>query len=527
MPGEFVKVIRGSEIILLLPIQDALSVRPEYALTAGSVWIQSRLLAKDAPAGAFTGLRIRDGQLTVNALAAVSGGSIVLGGADECELRLDLDQPSPAFAADTVIGDDAENLTIRLPKGVRIRVKPSSATIEDASEMKMRVYGHDYRFRMNGQPASFEPLLNRILVPYDGSESEVQARTVASTLFRMSGAAPVLANAWALPVTVATVDRLGEAAGIGAIAVKTDAGLRATWDGLRRHPARLEQTYLLTEPGQISVTAAAATTKRGTQRFELWEERNPMKKVRSVAEVGYPAQFQLFYNASASGSETTLLSGAELELRIDRPMTASRQRPRVDVPSAFIAMFDVKGDRFVYLHGNGVIQQLAAAKRFSELTPVSYALTNAFLELSAVDRVDLAGRWIAPHRLDEGGAALFFRLLFLLPTLPDPYVSSFNPLARERRFVDRPEVSVTAGVRQPDANVYFGALIVWAAPDLPVLSFAFVPQPAANTAAILPSSVETDTTPPTRGFSLSSLAFVAQPNSGSEAGGSHQRHGAA
>jgi hypothetical protein len=223
----FTRILRGTDLILLVPLPDGLAPEDAYALAAGTVWIKSRLLTPTAPAGAFTALRIHEGRIAFVPAATAAGGMFVLGTGDECELLLALDPPVHAHAVDTATGDDAEGAAAQPPGHVRIVVRPSRATIVEAGEMRARMFGRNYHFRMNGQPPVFEPLLNRVLVPFDGTESSVSAPTVASALFRISGKAEAMANAWALPVTVTSADRLGAAAGVGAIVIRAGPGLRA------------------------------------------------------------------------------------------------------------------------------------------------------------------------------------------------------------------------------------------------------------------------------------------------------------
>ena len=65
-----------------------------YKLVPDSIWVYSQLFATGAPAGFFTGLKIKGGQITLSALPQVIGGKLTISPTTKVTVKLDLDQPA-------------------------------------------------------------------------------------------------------------------------------------------------------------------------------------------------------------------------------------------------------------------------------------------------------------------------------------------------------------------------------------------------------------------------------------------------
>lgn len=449
-----VTVARGTDLFLHIPVRGFLSGRQQYNLAPGSVWLKSQLLTPAAPAGAFTGLKIKGGTVSFHNPVTVSGGTIVMTGADTCELALDLDQPLPDVATDTTTGTDAKDLAISLPARVTIACHPGSAVVEEASDAGQQLYGVGYRYTYSKGAGAilFDPTLNRILVPYNSDMAQVTVPVIGSDLITLSGAGAILASHWALPVTIAAIGELGNAAGAGALAMHVHAGLYTIWPGLDKGRTRLNDCFILTEPGRIALTAAHAAT-RARQSFEMWEEGNPDRVVRALAQLTYGPAFHLLYNCLSSGAETIAINNVALEASLDRPVSADGQRPAVHAPAASVVFVEMKANRFIYLWAVHILQQLMLAQRGAEIRPSSFALRNAFMKTIGLDDFYLIGVWSAPREIASGFLALTWPISFFTPTLPDPYVTNFNPLrlgTRELAASGRLPVSLVAVVQWPD-----------------------------------------------------------------------------
>src|SRR6202011_3709369 len=112
---------------------------------------------------------------------------------------------------------------------VTINCRPGSAVVQNASDVSQQLYGVSYSYAKSAGTALFEPILNRILIPYSSDSANVTNPMVASDLISISGAGAIRAAYWALPVTIATINQLGNAAGAGAFAMLVKTGMKAKW----------------------------------------------------------------------------------------------------------------------------------------------------------------------------------------------------------------------------------------------------------------------------------------------------------
>lgn len=502
----YVTVARGTDIFLQVPIAGFLSAHQHYTLPAGSIWLRSQLITPSAPTGAFTGLKIKGGELNFKNPVTVSGSSIIIAGGDICELSLELDQPIDIPAFDSSTGEDAKNQNIELPKKIKIICNISTAVFSEADDMSLDVYGANYKFSKDNIAPGFEPVLNRILVPFKGNLANFSAPIVKSASFQLSETAPITGNYWALSVTVSAINLLGEAVGVGAIAIKTKQGLKADWKNLEKGPALLNTTYIMSEPGRISVTSIQAASGKASQKYELWEENNPAKKVRSVVDLQYGKQFILLYNCLSSGNETLIILNAAMQARVDRPLTADKNRLKINALSATIVFFEIKDQFWIYLIAQNMMQQFIAAQKATGVMPISFALSNALIKTTPVDDFYLLGKLTTQNEINEGTVAMNCPMYFLLPSLPDPYVSNYQPFSYRGRD----------NASQSLSRISLVPVVQWATPGAPKLLMLFVPDNTSSDILIFiennraPKTFNADTLPSNNNLQTSKAAnFVS------------------
>ncbi len=481
----YVSVVRGSDVFLQIPIRGFLSAHQHYNLPAGSVWIRSQLITASAPVGAYTGLKIKGGAINFKKAVTISNNSIIIVGGDECELLLDLDQRTAVADVSTSTGDDAKNQNIQLPTKVRIICSAGTTTILEAGDMFLETYGTAYKFvKDNAVAPSFDPILNRILVAYNNNVPTFSAPPLSSphfggkeggALFQLSETAAIAGNYWALAVTVSAITQLGEAAGIGAIAIKVKPGLKAVWKNVEKGPVQLNNAYIMSEPGRIAITAMDAASGKANQKLNLWEvetlHATSLQKIRSVVDLQYGKHFILLYNSLSSGTETIILINAAMQARIDRPVSADKLRLKINALSATAVFFEIKNQFWVYVQAINMMQQLIAAKKTLGLNPISFALSNALIKTTPVDDFYLVGKLLSRNDINEGTVAMNCPMYFLLPTLPDPYVTNYQPF----NYRGRDQLSSSNS-----SHISLAPVVQWTVPTAPQLTFLFVPDDTAS-----------------------------------------------
>jgi hypothetical protein len=472
-----VKVARGNAAVVFLsiPVRGPLAAQHTYALDTGSVWFVSTLLASSAPSGAYTGLKIKQGSWQVNGPVSISGDTIVIDTHSTCTLELELDQPQAPSALDTTTGDDAKAMTISLPRKATLECTPDGIALNHADAMALNVYGQGYTFEGASPTGTFEPIINRVLIPYTASPTAVTIAQVHSHLFEPGSSAPLVQSAWALPLTLtASINNLGDAAGIGAICLVADAGLTATWQGLTRKMAKLRQCYVLAEPGRVAVTAVQASVRGGRQHFELWDENNPTRKIRVQANITYAAEVAIRYNSLSTGNEIVMFAEVKSTFTIDRPLRADRQRPSVWSDKTEMALVEAKSVRQVVIQAWNIIQRLVINQLKAELAPIPFALSNALIKTTPIDDVVFVGTLDNETQIGRGLLGLLAHIYDLTPSLPDPYVSSYRMPVPQGPSQDPARGAADPKVPTSDTGVSLLTLIRWPAPDKPLMTFVFV-----------------------------------------------------
>ena len=143
-PSLLFKVRSGIFINALLPLSASPSTT--YRLGAGSIWINSEIFAPDAPAGFFTGLTIRGGQITLSAEPQTIDDRLTIAPNTVVTVELDLQQPEPATDPTSPYGIDARDSQVQLPERLVFRFTGAGSTFVEVSRARWNVFGHEASF---------------------------------------------------------------------------------------------------------------------------------------------------------------------------------------------------------------------------------------------------------------------------------------------------------------------------------------------------------------------------------------------
>lgn len=423
----------AANVFLSVPIDDTLlafELRQTLHLSEGSIWCIAGQLTGDAPAGSFAGLTIASGRISFRGSFTLSGDTIVIGALDPCHLELELAQPAVTADSSSATGDDAKAMDLQLPETLIVDGLPGRVVFSSAGSMSLTLYNNKYKLiHAAARPLRFDTVVNRIFIPFDNDKTSVDVLQCLSPFVRLERSAPLAESAWALQVTQAAgFDQLGDAAGIGAIALLTSPGIKISWKGLERGVIALDKTWMLAAPGRIAITAPAALSGTNRQQYNGWQfPQRGDNTVFSRATLDYPKQFSLLYNSLATAAEALLMASLQLTLAIDRPVLADRKRPSVNTDRAAALLFQLKDTPYCYIQATGILQRLLELGRIDSLHPVAFALSNALIKTTPVDEAYLLAIVDADGRaLVKGALKLVMHIYQLLPSLPDPYVSSYS-----------------------------------------------------------------------------------------------------
>ena len=241
-PALLFKVRSGIQFIgINFPL--AADARPTYPLTAGSIWINSRLLASNAPVGFFTGLTIRGGNISLSAAPQVIDGRLTITPNTTVRVQLQL-APQAVTDADPAspYGKDARAAEVQLPQELAFHFAGGNHAVDAVGDAAWRVYGHKAEFTWRQQQGTtYDTVLNRVLVPLTASTDRFAVADNQSPFHSFSGATKLAASFWALPAAAIDIANPTRAEGIGALAIRGELGLTSNWTALKGGTVNLRQ----------------------------------------------------------------------------------------------------------------------------------------------------------------------------------------------------------------------------------------------------------------------------------------------
>ena len=377
----------------------------EFDLAAGSVWIQSRQLAGGAPADGFTGLRIKGGTIRLSAPPVIgSGGAVVVPPSLTVTLSLTLDPP--AGATGTGPGADAREARAAAPATVRFVFTGAGARLDHADPAMIAAYGCGVPLDLTGAAPSFVPAFNLIAFPATPGVPTFSIGGVASTTFVPAGSAPIQSGAWTVPVATVDPAHLGQASGAGALAINLAPGLKATWLGQSR-PAALGGCVINVDTQSLAIGAVAA--EGDGVRLDPKLGNSPADRLA----LSWRAPFPLVFVSQAAGGEI-LWTEARLDASFAKPVELNGWRLPLHSDAALV---------IVVVSAAETLLIVEAALEGGSRKQLGFGLVNAVLDATPPTTLYFVAQFDG-QSCTAGGALLIYRLLALLPTLPDPYASS-------------------------------------------------------------------------------------------------------
>ncbi len=463
-----VNVKYGTQIVAVVTLSGApVAGKSSLPLAAGSVWMDAQFLAVGCPASSWTGFSIKGGTLTLGQYT-VANGEIVIGVSANFTLKADLAQPAPPPPI-TGPGADASAIAATLPASITVAFTPSSATITALGNISATIYGSAVAIKKNAQAPVYNANLAALFVPGDISgPAQFVFKSVKSTLFIPAGSAPIAAAGWILPVAITTPDKLGQAAGMGGVALALGAGATATWAGIST-PVAAAGAVIAASPGELLVWTTLPATPFATT-WTLWNG-----KLRPCTiEFTIPKSGVLFFLASAAptaGEE--LLAGGSTVAHIDRPVQATGLGVAVSMPVASLVIVQTAA----VPTGGLIIEGAAPLAKGAE--PAAFALENALIEALPPQFLIAAGT-LEGNNVVKGSLLLQFGLTAFLPTLPDPYATSLGLIG------NAPPRETGPNAPSPQPIGLLRSRVTWTTPATPALNFQLIfAQSTGTTGALL------------------------------------------
>jgi hypothetical protein len=406
--------VAGGVSFLTLPIEIFIhlpgppSPTVTYDVPAGSVWFASQLLDGSAPAGSWTGIQVAGGTLTFSGPVAGTGTEIVV--PSGVTVALQANTATPAAATGTGPGQDARDAVVDVPASFRLSIGTSAELVLDAGDTaRLSAFGFGTDLTPDNGPVAYDPELSVLAVPLSAQTSPFTVASVHATAFGVAGTAPITAAAWALPVAVIDPASLGAASGAGSLLLRLGSGLTATWLG-QHAPVPLPQAALISSPDSLTVAATG-------QADLVWQQPTLPGGAQGRLSLRWLTTFPLRLVTEAAGVEG-VLTQATLSAVLDRPVDLRGERLSVAAPAIAVLFLATAAGTFLVI--DGALQPPSPA-------PTAFALVNAVLRAEPPTSIVLYGQYDGTV-LSAAGVLLSYRLLALIPTLPDPYAASYGSI---------------------------------------------------------------------------------------------------
>lgn len=504
-PALLFKIRTGFQFIDLLRPLSA-NAATSYTLNAGSIWINSRLLAPNTPAAFFTGLTIRGGNIALGTEPVVVDGRLTISPATSVRVQLQLQQQAvnnadPASA----YGKDARAAEITLPAEFAFHFGSGIQALDTVGRASWRVYGHVASFEWpQQQTTNYEPSLNRVLIPMAASTPSFGVTENQSSFHTLRGETKIAASFWALPAATIDVAHPTPAEGIGALALRGDKGLTTNWTALKGGPLKLAAPYVMAAPGSITISDASAGNPLSHQDFKLWTDQS--NRHGTTARFQYLAGTRFLFNTAAQGVELISTVG-NADVRADRPVTAKGEPLEIRSKNSLLIIAATTQARLVQLFDdNMLVDNLDVAMTAPPARSLSLVLRNALFKTTEVNGCLLLGTLAEDFvRVERASLFLTLGLQAYLPTLPDPYAANIDQL----KFQFRGNSERTSlAVNQPTVWMLLVSRVQWEPiaefEDKVDVSFHFAPLPGQ------PAWTETE---PAKDLDFAALAG-ADPDAG-------------
>ncbi len=417
-----------------------------YKLTANSsIWINSEILAPDAPTGKYTGLTISSGTIDLSTMPVINGDKTTIPSGTLVTVKLKLAQQKVTDADDTSpYGADARAAEYTLPDVLEFQFNNSGSTITNISGAKWKIFDQPCSFKWNNTKGNYNADLFSLFIPFTSSEANFIVNKSLSPFAQFSGTSKIIASYWNLPAADLDLAHISPAAGIGALAILCDKGISTSWSGLQNGDININSCFIIAHPEGIAIGTTVAGNLYSKQNFSLWkDEKNPYE---SKLKIEFGKQFPLRFFSTVNGYEI-IEATVNTIVEADRPIDVSAKPLPVRTKGSLLALFAYKNHRTIILYDNNLIQDNLTAdiKDFLDLPVTSIALRNALFTTSTVMgcflTADVSPDW---KKVESGNLYLSLGIYKYIPMLPDPYAANVSVFQqfKDYRVTDKVQLHI-------------------------------------------------------------------------------------
>ena len=420
---DVIKIFDNNNIALQAP------VGKEYTLANNSsIWINSTLLASNAPAGKYTGLTIQSGTIILTEPTTIIGNYTTIPALASVTVQLVLKQQI-ATDADMVspYGMDARAATFKLPDHLTFVFNNANSTITSIGSAAWNLFKQASVFDYNLAPGFYNPALFSIFIPLVVAQPVFTFYESLSTFVQLKGSAPILDSFWNLPAADLDLTHISPAAGIGALAVLCAKGLTISWTGLQKGIINLNNCIIIAHPEGIAIGSVFAGNFNCRQSFKLWQdEKNPYA---STLNINFGKQFSFEFFSTVNGYEI-VQAAVNAIVESDRPVDVAAKPLPTHTKGSYLALTAFEKHRTITLYDNNMLQDNyvpPVANVPFEMATKALALSNALFTTTPVTGIFLTGELtIDWKKMVKGNLYLSLGIYKYIPILPDPYIANIS-----------------------------------------------------------------------------------------------------
>lgn len=378
--------------------------RSEIAIQAGSVWILARSLVPTAPANAYVGFQVLNGQLRLPARPSISGQTVTVNASAGVELDLTL---RPTSVPELDNPSSPQNL------GFQWTVSEPSVSASPAAVTMLHL---SFNFEPTNR-LTYDSENQQLVISYAVTPNLVSLNELSTSAFTVEGQSDLGEAGWGIPITqIEDPSLLPEAAGQGTWRVSLTDTCQANWENGPKDGVSLTSAQLLIWSDGYAVVDRAAS--RGgvwhEQRFSLWQLPGSQHHASFTARLAASVDVALGVNFATGPFVRFTAIG---QAGFDRPF---------DATGALLACGEESVE--VLLQGEVGAQTIdilpTDLEREMPWQPRILVLENVYLAVSVPRFAGLRGAIAEDNQIRTALTVLSIPVSGWTPTLPDPYVSN-------------------------------------------------------------------------------------------------------
>jgi hypothetical protein len=406
-----------------------------YSLVKGSIWINSKFLAPNAPEGTYTGLTISGGKITLSKSAQNINNKLTVPASTTVTVELNLNQQEISDAdTKSPYGKDARKMKLQLPEVLKFHFSANGRTIDNAGKASWNLYGQKMGYEwVKKQQTMYDAQIQRIIFPFKSSEQSIHIQSNESEFHKLGKEAEIQKSGWVLPVATIDISEPTAASGTGEMYVQCKKGLVNEWIGLKGGGFSLNAPGILVAPGQILIADLSVGNPHASQSLKLWKDEKNEKG--TTVHLSFSGNAPFFYLSNANGNEL-LMTWTDADFRIDRPVKVNGESPSIHSLNSLLIIAANATNRLVYLFDDNLIFDDAQINNQDPVVPeqMALALTNALFKVTQPNGCLLFGSLNEDFsKVEKGFLFLTFGLWAYIPTLPDPYAANLGIFQRQIR----------------------------------------------------------------------------------------------